>query len=295
MSISDLDRKITYSSKIDFERLQSVSLYAHDSAESDIRNLKSLEVDSSGNLKITGEISVASGHGLATEVKQDDQITKLTEIDNVLDTMNGKFTFGSEDSISGNLQQNLVYGRFDNNGDLKAMKVSSDGSLITAPAGGTIITSDGTLSEQRVMILGNHNGNLRTIKCGDNGEMNVGTDHSWDNSTTLWNLVSCSAGQTITSSTFDLGQGVSHELGNVEFFLTNSASVDVEVVPEVSYNGTVWYFLTNLNSVSTNKQYSAFSQEEIGIGIGHRYMRFQLTNNDATNLTNITLNVGYYK
>ncbi len=291
------------------------------------------------------DVAAASGsHGLATEAKQDDQITKLTEIDTAIDSidekitvgdddtlataqqvciygrkdaspaglratkvsddgtlhtydggLNTKITAGSDDSITGSLQQNLVYGRFDNDGTLKAIKCSSDGSVITAPAGGTIITTDGTTSEQRVMILGNHNNNLRTIACGEGGQLQTEIDHSWDNTNTLINIVTAPAGATLTSTTFDLGQGVSHEIGNVEFFLTNSASLDVEVVPEVSHNGTVWYGIVNAPSVNTTKQYTAFGQEEIGITIGHRYMRFQVTNNDGLASTDITLIAAYYK
>jgi len=234
-------------------------------------------------------------HGLATEAKQDDQITKLTEIDTAIDSIDGKITAGSDDSITGDLQQNLVYGRFGGDGSLKAAKTSSDGSLITAPAGGTIITTDGTTSEQRVMILGNHNNNLRTIACGNGGQLQTEIDHSWDNTNTLINIVTAPAGATLTSTTFDLGQGVSHEIGAVEFFLTNSGTLDVEVFPEVSHNGTVWYGIVNAPTVNTSKQYTAFAQEEIGISVGHRYMRFQVTNNDGLASTDITLIAAYYK
>lgn len=275
-----------------------------DSAQADIELLLKEAVVNSKNLTIgnfTRSILFKSFHdtsasGLATEAKQDDMITKLTEIDTAIDSIDGKITSGNDDSITGNLQQNLVYGRYDFNGDLKAMKCSSDGSVITAPAGGTIITTDGTTSEQRVMILGNYNGNLRTIKCGDGGAMNVEMDHSWDNTNTLFSVEPCPDGATITSSTFDLGQGVSHELGIVEFFVTNSATVPIDIVPEASYNGTVWYSMASASSINSSKQYVAFSQEEIGIGVGNRYMRFQVTNNDGLGTsTNITMNVGYYK
>lgn len=224
--------------------------------------------------------------------------TKVSD-DGTLHTYDGglnmKITSGNDDSITGNLQQNLVYGRFDNDGTLKAVKCSSDGSVITAPVGGTIITTDGTTSEQRVMILGKHNGNLRTIACGDGGQLQTEIDHSWDNTNTLINAVSVAAGGSTTSSTFDLGQGVSHEIGSVEFFLTNSASLDVQVDPEVSPDGITWYSIVNSPSVNTTKQYTAFGQEEIGITVGHRYMRFVATNNDGLASTDITLLAAYYK
>jgi len=338
MSISDLDRKITYSRKDDFDKLQSISLYAHDETEGSSQNLKALKITPTGELKV--DISSGSGsHGLATEAKQDDQITKLGEIDTVLDSVNGKISKGNDViSAGGELQQVLMYGKKPDNtlqpletsGDrllvdvvelaiagkiststalsatqvcgfddgtsqFKTMKVSSDGSLITNPAGAPIITTDGDTSEQRVMILANHNGNLRTVKCGEGGTLATESDHSWDNTNTIIDIVSTPAGATITSETFDLGQGIGHELGAVEFFLTNSDSLDIEVTPEVSVNGSVWYSLANPSPVITTAQYVSFGQEEIGISVGNRYMRFQVTNNDATDPTDITLIVGYYK
>jgi hypothetical protein len=208
--------------------------------------------------------------------------------------LNTKITCGADASLS-LATQVAVYGRHLGSGDLNIMKVSSDGSVITAPAGGPIITSDGTTSEQRVMILRNFNGNLRTIKCGDGGAMTTEVDHDWTNTDTLFNAQTIAAGANATSTTFDLGQGVSHEIGSVEFFLTNSALVDIEVAPEVSDNGTQWYGLTNGFSIFTSKQYVSYAQEDIGISKGHRYMRFIVTNNDTSLSTDITLNVGYYK
>jgi hypothetical protein len=208
--------------------------------------------------------------------------------------LNTKITCGADASLS-LATQVAVYGGHTGTGDLNLMKVTSDGSVITAPAGGPIITSDGTTSEQRVMILGNHNGNLRTIKCGSGGAMTTEVDHDWTNTDTLFNAQTIAAGANATSTTFDLGQGVSHEIGSVEFFLTNSALVDIEVAPEVSDNGTQWYGLTNGFSIFTSKQYVSYAQEDIGISKGHRYMRFIVTNNDTSLSTDITLNVGYYK
>ena len=340
-------------------------------------------VDTSNNL-LRVDLEDSSGRGLATEAKQDDQITKLTEIDTAVDSIDGKivkssdqtpasgtaieclmygrdFTFGNlealrtssdgkifvdtslmavtNNTLTDGSQVSLIKGNDGNDGsgtdrtiltdgngalivdpskegiittdgtttalhtmmlgnfsgNCRTVKVSSDGSVITAPAGGTIITTDGTTSEQRVMILGNHNGNLRTLACGDGGQLQTEVDHSWDNTNTLINAVPVGAGASTTSSTFDLGQGVSHEIGNVEFFLTNSASLDVQIDPEVSPDGTNWFSIVNAPSVNTNKQFTAFAQEEIGITVGHRYMRFIATNNDGLSSTNITLKVAYYK
>ena len=300
-------------------------------------------VDTANN-RLKVDIEDASGQGLATEAKQDDQITKLTEIDTAIDSMNskitigdddtlltaqqvciygrkdpavsglravkvqddgtmettdtslnGKITAGNDDSITGSLQQNLIYARFDNDGTLKAVKCSSDGSVITAPAGGTIITTDGTTSEQRVMILGNHNGNLRTIACGEGGQIQTELDYSWDNTNEIFTNEPVADAATITSATFDLGQGVAHDLGNVEFFHTNSNSVLINIIAEVSPDGTNWYSLDGA-SFSASKQYVSHNQEEVGISIGHRYMRLVIENQDGTGTsTNITTKIAYYK
>lgn len=263
---------------------------------------------SSAVTSVDGKISVGSDDTLATAqqvaiyARKDATPSGLRALkssdDGTLHTFDGalntKITCGADASLS-LATQVLNYGRFSTDGTLKAMKVASDGAIITVPAGGNIITSDGTTSEQRVMILGNHNGNLRTIKCGDGGAMTTEIDHSWTNTDTLFNAQTIAAGASATSTTFDLGQGVSHEIGSVEFFLTNSALVDIEVAPEVSDNGTQWYGLTNGFSIFTSKQYVSYAQEDIGISKGHRYMRFIVTNNDTSLSTDITLNVGYYK
>jgi len=262
---------------------------------------------SSAVTSVDGKISVGSDDTLATAqqvaiyARKDATPSGLRALkssdDGTLHTfdggLNNKITCGADDSLS-QATQVLNYGRFGTD-DLKAMRVTSDGSIITRPAGASIITSDGTTSEQRVMILGNHNGNLRTIKCGDGGALTTEIDHAWTNTDILLNAQTIAAGFSATSSTFDLGQGISHEIGSVEFFLTNSASVDFEIYPEVSYDGSTWFLLSNGFSIFTSKQYVAYSQEDIGIGKGHRYMRFVVSNNDTSLSTDITINVGYYK
>lgn len=323
-AVTSVDGKITVGSDDTLSTAQQVLTYGRKDATPS--GLRAIKTDTEGRLKVDID---ADSVGLATEATlsnidtkitagDDDTLTTAQQVaiyarkdttptglralkasdDGTLHTFDGglntKITCGADASLS-LATQVLNYGRFANDGTLKAMKVTSDGSIITAPAGGTIITSDGTTSEQRVMILGNHNGNLRTIKCGDAGALSTEIDHDWTNTDILFNAQTIAAGANATSTTFDLGQGISHEVGSVEFFLTNSATVDVEVVPQVSYNGSQWYGLSNGFSIFTTQQYVAYSQEDIGIGKGHRYMRFVVTNNDISLSTDITLNVGYYK
>ena len=239
---------------------------------------------------------VAANSGLARSDKQDTQTNKLTEIDNAIDAMSEKITTGSDDSITGDLQQNLVYGRCDTNGDLKAVRVNLNGTLITAPTDAAIVTTDGTTSEQRVMLLAHTGGNLRTLACSDGGQLQIERDYSWDNTNQIFNAVACADGATITSTTFDLGSSVSHEIGLVEFFLDNSASVALEVQGLTSHDGTNFYNSGGTNTVNSSKASFYFSQEEVGIGGGHRYMRLSVTNNNGLGTsTNISCQVGVYK
>jgi hypothetical protein len=208
--------------------------------------------------------------------------------------LNAKITCGADASLS-LATQVLNYGRFANDGTLKAMKVTSDGSIITAPAGGTIITSDGTTSEQRVMILGHYNGNLRTVKVGQDGELITEVDHSWDNTNVPINNVTLADGAS-TSGTFDLGQGVSHEIGNLEIFVTNSAQVLIDIAVEVSPDGVNYYSPYNAFPISTTNGALSFAQGDIGATIGNRYFKFTITNNDGMGTsTDVTLTVAYYR
>ncbi len=288
--------------------------------------------------------SADSGHGLATEAKQDDMITDLGTIAGDTTSIDGKITKGSDDTIAAatGAQQTVIYGRNDGTGDLFAIKCGNDGNLhvfdadiaalapitsdgttsaqavnimgsedgtnfrtiktdgngaiIVDPSEDSIITADGVTQEQRVMLNGNHNGNLRTVKVGDAGAVNTEIDHSWDNTNQIFNTEACADGDTITSSTFDLGQGVSHEIGMVEFFLDNSASVDIEVKGLTSYDGTNFYTSGSAYSINSSDGSIYFSQEDVGIGGGHRYMRLEVTNNNGLGTsTNISCQVGYYK
>jgi len=180
--------------------------------------------------------------------------------------------------------------------NFRTIKTDGNGAIICDPSEDSIITADGVTQEQRVMLNGNYNGNLRTVKVGDGGAVNTEVDHSWDNTNQIFNTEACADGDTITSSTFDLGQGVSHEIGLVEFFLDNSASVDIEVKGLTSYDGTNFYNSGNAYSVNSSDGSIYFSQEDVGIGGGHRYMRLSVTNNNGLGTsTNISAQVGYYK
>jgi len=179
--------------------------------------------------------------------------------------------------------------------NFRTIKTDGNGAIIVDPSEDSIITADGVTQEQRVMLNGNYNGNLRTVKVGEDGAIAMELDYSWDNTNEIFTNETVADAATITSSTFDLGQGVSHDLGNVEFFHTNSNSVVLNITAEVSPDGTNWYSL-NGASFSSSNQYVSHNQEEVGISIGHRYMRLVIENQDgAGTSTNITTKVAYYK
>ena len=305
------------------ERNLNVQLFGDDSG-----TVRKVAVNASGH--ILTDIEPDPETGLATAAKQDEQTTKLTEIDTAIDSIDGKMTKGNDDSIPAatGAQQTLIYGRNDGTGNLHAIKCGTDGNLhvfdadvaalapittdgttsaqavnimgsedgtnfrtiltdgngalIVDPSKEGIVTSDGTTTALHTMMLGNYSGNLRTVKVGEGGAVNTEVDHSWDNTNQLFNSVACADGATIESSTFDLGQGVSHEIGLVEFFLDNSASVNLEVQGLTSFNGTDFYNNGASYSVNSSKASFYFSQEDVGIGAGHRYMK-------------LSVQVGYYK
>jgi len=316
-------------------------------------------INTANEIKVSITGDDPSGHGLATEAKQDDMISLLTgqtpalnrtkaipvqimvgdagdnfdalrangqDLLVMIDDMNPDVALNSglarsdkQDTLNASLASvgtdevrvEVVSGTVtatvdsvvvkgndgnDGSGTDRTIKTDGNGAVIVDPSAGSIITADGVTEEQRVMICGNKGGNLRTVKVGDGGAVNTEVDHSWSNTNQIFNAEACADGATIESSTFDLSQDVSHEIGKVEFFLDNSATVAIEVKGLTSYNGTDFYNSGSAYSVNSSDEKIYFSQEDVGIGSGHRYMKLSVTNNDGLGTsTNISCQVGYYK
>jgi len=222
---------------------------------------------------------VAVNSGLATKAEQQTANTSLNNIDN------------STASIDGKLAKSVVVG------------------------------SDGTTSAQIVMACGTNDGtNLRTIATNDNGDVRsllVGTDnggtthevktsntgnlimeveHSWDTETLL-STTTLTAGSDTTTNTLDLGQGVSHELDDVTFFVDNSnTSVSISIEPQSSPDGTNWYVSGAGTSVSTTEAKSFISSDNsLNFGHANRYMRLRIVNKDASLSTDVSAQSGRYK
>lgn len=154
--------------------------------------------------------------------------------------------------------------------------------------------SDATLSSaQQVLAYGNNSGTLRPVKVGANGEQTMEVDHTWTTST-LISLQAVADGASVQGD-FDLGQGISHELTPIKFFVTNSAGVNVSVVLQVSPDNSNWYDDAAGSEVAVNNTSFSFTQEDGGAGDGHRYIRCIVTNNHGGGTsTNVAVSVGYY-
>ncbi len=170
---------------------------------------------------------------------------------------------------------------------------SLDAKIVSAgPVG-----SNGTTTAQTVNLMGTNDGtNFRTVKVGDGGAVNTEIDHSWDNTSVLINNVTIAAGTDTTSSEFDLGQGVSHEIGRVEVFVDNSAGVQLEVSGGALHTASGDLYLPASGTlVTSTEEKFTFSQEDVGLTAGHRLMKFNVENKDGSTATDVTLRVAYYK
>jgi hypothetical protein len=170
---------------------------------------------------------------------------------------------------------------------------SLDAKIVTsAPVG-----SDGTTTAQTVNLMGSADGtNFRTVKTGTGGELIMEVQHSWDITNVLINNVAVAAGAQQLSAEFDLGQGVSHEIGRIEVFVDNSAGVSLEIIGATRHTSSgTEYFPHDAPAVTSTEESFTFSQDDVGLSMGHRFMLFQVENKDGSTSTNVTLRVAYYK
>jgi len=231
-------------------------------------NQSTLSVDGSG---VTQPISAASlplPSGAATE--------------STLSTLNGKVTACNTGAVvvsSGAITET-------NSAAILADTASLDTKITSG--------SDATLSNaQQVLAYGNNSGTLRPLKVGAAGELTTEIDHTWTTST-LISLQAVADGASVQGD-FDLGNGISHELTPIKFFVTNSAGVNVAVTLQVSPDNSNWYDDAAGSEVAVNNTAFSFTQEDGGAGDGHRYIRAIVTNNHGGGTsTNVAVSVGYY-
>ncbi len=159
------------------------------------------------------------------------------------------------------------------------------------------VSSNGTTTAQTVNLMGSADGtNFRTVKTGTGGELIMEVQHSWDITNVLINNVAVAAGAQQLSAEFDLGQGVSHEIGRIEVFVDNSAGVSLEIIGAARHTSSgTEYFPHDAPAVTSTEESFTFSQDDVGLSMGHRFMLFQVENKDGSTSTNVTLRVAYYK
>ena len=120
------------------------------------------------------ESAPAPPTGGATEAKQDDMITQLTDI-------NGKMTVGADDTLTQSLQV-LAYGRKDASPTgLRALKTSDDGTLHNYDGGLNMKITSGAdaqlASAQQVLCYGRDaGGNVDALKVDNAGHLEVVLD-----------------------------------------------------------------------------------------------------------------------
>jgi len=124
-------------------KLQSVGIFGDNGSS----EWKAISVDATGKIDIQTT-------GLATETKQDDQITLAT-------TLNGKISKGEDDTLT-EAQQVCIYGRKDETPTgLRALKVLNNGSLNTNDA-----TLNGKISKGDTSIVAGSGGLQQNLVYG---------------------------------------------------------------------------------------------------------------------------------
>lgn len=215
---------------------------------------------------------------LATKAEQLDQGTSLTNIDN------------STANIDGKIAKSVVVG---SDGTTSAQVVmacgSNDGTNLR-----TIATND--TGDVRSLLIGTDNGGTtHEIQTSNSGVLITEIEHSWDTQTLLTSTA-LSAGSAITTNAIDIGQGISHEYSDINFFVDNSnTSVSISLQPQSSPDNINWYVSASNTSVSTT-QAKSFMCADTCFNFGQsRYMRLRIVNNDASLSTNVAVQTGRYK
>lgn len=255
---------------------------------------------------------------LATKAEQLNQSTNLINIDNSTANIDGKILKSNVIASDGTTSVQTVQICGSNDGtNLRTVKTDGNGSLIVDVSADAVISSNGITEEQRVMICGSNDGtNLRTVsvydtgelrsvaygedslgdiypvKVSDSGTLQMEIDHTWKTNLLGSYSLTAGSGNAILTDAVDIGNGKSHEYTRVQFFLTNSAGISVDIQGQASYDGTNWYTNGKGTSLNSNQINIYFCQSCLDIG-DVRYMRLRVVNNTATAST-ITVNTGIY-
>jgi len=233
---------------------------------------------------VSGTISLPSGS--STEAKQDDGITKLTEIDNAIDTTNSYLL-----TIDSVLNSSLIkQTEIDNAIDAMSAKLPATLGQKANASSLSICRSTTTgafdLSARTTIATASTSTKLL---CDTSGQLNVINNHTW----TSLNIMSSqviNGSSSATSSNIDLGATYNHEIDPVLFTYSQTDNRNIEISSEVSLDGTNWFGTWTAGVITTSGNVS-FSQEDVGVAIGIRYMRLVVNNTEIDSADTETVSI----
>jgi|DEB0MinimDraft_6_1074348.scaffolds.fasta_scaffold16325_4 hypothetical protein len=233
---------------------------------------------------VSGTISLPSG--ASTEAKQDDGITKLTEIDNAIDTTNSYLL-----TIDSVLNSSLIkQTEIDNAIDAMSAKLPATLGQKANASSLSICRSTTTgafdLSARTTIATASTSTKLL---CDTSGQLNVINNHTW----TSLNIMSSqviNGSSSATSSNIDLGATYNHEIDPVLFTYSQTDNRNIEISSEVSLDGTNWFGTWTAGVITTSGNVS-FSQEDVGVAIGIRYMRLVVNNTEIDSADTETVSI----
>jgi hypothetical protein len=233
---------------------------------------------------VSGSISLPSGS--STEAKQDDGITKLTEIDNAIDTTNSYLL-----TIDSVLNSSLIkQTEIDNAIDAMSAKLPATLGQKANASSLSICRSTTTgafdLSARTTIATASTSTKLL---CDTSGQLNVINNHTW----TSLNIMSSqviNGSSSATSSNIDLGATYNHEIDPVLFTYSQTDNRNIEISSEVSLDGTNWFGTWTAGVITTSGNVS-FSQEDVGVAIGIRYMRLVVNNTEIDSADTETVSI----
>jgi hypothetical protein len=268
----------------DLTSVQQVGIFGSDGSD-----WKACAVNSSGHLQV--DIDVDS-EGLATKAKQDDMITKLTDIElntqpktpqlNRTEAIPVQIMVGSAGSQYDALRangQDLMVMIDDMNPDVAVNSGLSTSALQTS--GNTSLASiDGKVVLPSSLTSG---GSLKTAILED--------DSKTFSTSTLMSSVAIASSGNANSSTLDLG--ATNPPDDVMFFIQNSASQSATFNLQVSPDNSTFYTFQPTASPSSSRATFYFSSRQHANVIPVRYMRLNIANGGASS-SNFTVVAGHY-
>lgn len=269
-AIDELNQKVSRTKNLDHDTLQAVSVYAYNETDNKLRGLK---------INDNNELVVSSSGG-------------------------GDITRGSDDILT-EAQQVLNYGRYDNNGDVRAMKVGFDGSVFVknnniTKGQGDITNGNGL---QQILCYGkDQSGNLDPLNVDNNGHLKITLNDIEPNITSSINVVNTkkitrtdwqSSGSSLTGIWTDGSRSDALDVGNqssitwsVYASTTGNFNTITLEASNDNYNWTPVGVAYN-NSLSTTNDIWFFN----GVDFGYRYYRIHNSSGSSITVDHTFVNI----